>query len=123
MQVDPIKPMLKAPGTNLLTLKDDERLSNFAFKFILCRYNKEVCRARDAAVAEAAAAAAATAKLQDEMEKGAAAAAAKAVAAAAAHVKEKKTMSEEMETAAAAHEQERRRWEAGAYTRPLFGST
>ena len=40
MQVDPIKPMLKAPGTNLLTLKYNERLSTFAFTFNLCHYSK-----------------------------------------------------------------------------------
>jgi hypothetical protein len=39
MQVDPIEPTLKAPGANLLTLKFDERLSNFAFKFNLCQYS------------------------------------------------------------------------------------
>ena len=38
VQVDAIKPTLKAPGTNLLTLNYDERLSNFAFKFNLRRY-------------------------------------------------------------------------------------
>ena len=40
MQVDPINPMLKAPGTHLLTLKYDEMLSSFAFKFNLRRYNQ-----------------------------------------------------------------------------------
>ena len=35
MQVDPIKPMLKAPGTKRLKLKHDEPLLNFAFKFNL----------------------------------------------------------------------------------------
>jgi len=38
VQVDPIKPTLKAPGTNLLTLKCDEPLSTFAFNFNLRRY-------------------------------------------------------------------------------------
>jgi len=38
VQVDPVKPTLKAPGTNLLTLKCDEPLSSFAFKFNLRRY-------------------------------------------------------------------------------------
>ena len=33
MQVDPIKPMLKPPGTRHLKLKCDELLSSFALKF------------------------------------------------------------------------------------------
>jgi hypothetical protein len=37
VQVDPIKSTLKAPGTNPLTLKYDEPLSTFAFKFNLRR--------------------------------------------------------------------------------------
>ena len=41
MQVDPIKPMVKAPGSNLLTLKHDELPSSFAFKFNLRRYEME----------------------------------------------------------------------------------
>ena len=40
MQVDPIKPTLKASGTKRLTLKSDEPLSNVAFKFNLRRYTK-----------------------------------------------------------------------------------
>ena len=40
MQVDPIRPTLKAPGTKRLRLKSDEPLSNFAFKFELRRYIK-----------------------------------------------------------------------------------
>ena len=39
VQVDPIKPTLKAPGTKRLKLKCDEPLSNFAFNFNLRRYN------------------------------------------------------------------------------------
>ena len=39
MQVDPIKPALKAPGINLLKLKYDKPPSNFALKFNLRRYN------------------------------------------------------------------------------------
>jgi hypothetical protein len=35
-----MKPVLKAPGTMLLTLGYDEQLSNFAFKFKLRRYTK-----------------------------------------------------------------------------------
>ena len=38
MQVDPVKPTLKAPGTKRLKLKYDEPLSNFAFKFNVRRY-------------------------------------------------------------------------------------
>ena len=40
MQVDPIKPMLKAPGPECLNLKCDETLSKFAFNFKLRRYNE-----------------------------------------------------------------------------------
>jgi hypothetical protein len=38
VQVDPIKPKLKAPGTKRLKLEYDELLSSFAFKFNLRRY-------------------------------------------------------------------------------------
>jgi len=38
VRVDPIKPVLNAPGTKRLNLKYDEVLSNFAFKFNLRRY-------------------------------------------------------------------------------------
>jgi hypothetical protein len=41
VQVDPIKPTLKAPGTQRLTLKCNELLSNFAFKCKLRRYMME----------------------------------------------------------------------------------
>ena len=47
VQVAPIKPTLKAPGTKRLKLKHDELLSNFAFKFTLRRFTVEcgrVCR-------------------------------------------------------------------------------
>jgi hypothetical protein len=40
VQVEPIKPTLKAPGIKLLKLKHDEPLSNVAFKFNLRRYTK-----------------------------------------------------------------------------------
>jgi len=40
VQVDPIKPMLKAPETKLLKLKYDTPLSKFAFKFNLRRCPK-----------------------------------------------------------------------------------
>ena len=41
MQVDPINPTLKAPGTKRLKLTCDETLSIFAFKFNLRRHTKE----------------------------------------------------------------------------------
>ena len=41
MQVDPMKPTLKAPGIKLLKLECDEPLSEFAFKFNLRRYSEE----------------------------------------------------------------------------------
>jgi hypothetical protein len=44
MQVDPIKPTLKLPGTNLLTLKYDKSLSTVAFKINLRHFNKELRR-------------------------------------------------------------------------------
>ena len=40
MQVDPIKPTLKAPGTERLKRKCDEPPSNFAFNFNLRRYSQ-----------------------------------------------------------------------------------
>ena len=40
MQVDPINPKLKPPGTMLLKLICDEPLSNVGFKFNLRRYNE-----------------------------------------------------------------------------------
>ena len=39
VQVDPIEPMLTAPGTKRLVLKCDEPLSNLAFKCNLRRYH------------------------------------------------------------------------------------
>ena len=39
VQVDPIKPTLKAPGSERLKLKCDDLLLNFAFKFNLRRYS------------------------------------------------------------------------------------
>ena len=48
MQVDPIKPTLKALGTKRLKPNYDEPPCNFAFTFILRRYS-EVCEARAAA--------------------------------------------------------------------------
>ena len=42
MQLDPIKPKLKPPGTRRLTLKCDILLSNYTFKSNLRCYNKGV---------------------------------------------------------------------------------
>jgi len=39
VQVEPMKPMLKAPGTKQLNLKYDELLSSFAFNSKLRRYS------------------------------------------------------------------------------------
>jgi len=38
VQIDPIKPILKAPGTKRFKLRYDGPLSNFAFKFHLRHY-------------------------------------------------------------------------------------
>jgi hypothetical protein len=46
VQVDPIKPTLKAPGIKRLKLVRDDPLTNFAFKFNLRRYN-EVAHPQD----------------------------------------------------------------------------
>jgi len=40
VQVDPMKPMLKAPGTKRLKLYYDKPLSSVAFKFNLRRYTE-----------------------------------------------------------------------------------
>ena len=40
MQVDPIRPTLKAPGTERLKLNHEELPLNFSFKFNLRRYIK-----------------------------------------------------------------------------------
>jgi len=42
VQADPIKPMLKAPGTERLKLKHEKLLSNFGFKFNLRRYTQVI---------------------------------------------------------------------------------
>ena len=47
MQVDPIKPMSKAPGTRRLKLKHDELLSSFGFRFNLRHYSKALATWRD----------------------------------------------------------------------------
>ena len=46
MQVDPIKPKIKPPGTKPLKLDFNEPLSNFAFEFNLRRYIKAICCAQ-----------------------------------------------------------------------------
>ena len=56
MQVDPMTPKLTAPGTKRLTLKCDEPLSNFAFKFNSRCYTQDPTVAtvyQDATVAHA----------------------------------------------------------------------
>jgi hypothetical protein len=53
VQVEPIKPTLKAPGTNLVTLNHDEPLSTFAFDFNLRRYSMGPGVEQDAAYAAA----------------------------------------------------------------------
>ena len=42
VQVDPMKPTLKAPGSEHSKLKSDDLLSNFAFNFNLRRYIEAV---------------------------------------------------------------------------------
>jgi hypothetical protein len=44
VQVDPIKPTLKAPGTKRLKLELEKPISKFAFKFNLRHYNWAVER-------------------------------------------------------------------------------
>ena len=51
MQVGPMKPTLKAPGTERLKLKYDEPLSNVAFKFNLHRYTEDVAGQKTSAAA------------------------------------------------------------------------
>jgi hypothetical protein len=41
VQLDPVKPTLKAPGTKRLKVKDDEPLPSSAFKVNLRRYSSE----------------------------------------------------------------------------------
>ena len=42
MQVDPIKPTLKAPGSKRLKLEHEKLLSSFAVNFNLRRYTEEL---------------------------------------------------------------------------------
>ena len=53
MQVDPIKPTLKAPGSQSLKPKYDKLLPNVAFRFNLRRYTKGSEGAGDEAAGEA----------------------------------------------------------------------
>jgi hypothetical protein len=53
VQVDPIKPMLKAPGIKLLQLKYHRPLSKFAFKFNLRCYSQVVAAAQRAGATSA----------------------------------------------------------------------
>ena len=46
MQVDPIKPTLKPPGTKRFKLNYDVLLSNFAFNFNLRRYPEAAAKVR-----------------------------------------------------------------------------
>ena len=50
MQLHPIKPTLKPPGTKRLQLTYDEPLSNFASKFKLRRYVKDKWKRPDVQV-------------------------------------------------------------------------
>ena len=54
MQVDPVKPTLKALGIKLLKLNYDEPLSKFAFKLNLRRYSEVVNAVVEGAPDEAA---------------------------------------------------------------------
>jgi hypothetical protein len=54
LQVDGMKPVLKAPGTKCLKLKYGEVLSGFAFDIIFCRYVMVMARKVTAIKAEGA---------------------------------------------------------------------
>jgi hypothetical protein len=53
VQVDPVKPVLKAPGTQRLKLELEKLLSNFGFKFNLRRYTPAALGDTPAAAAAA----------------------------------------------------------------------
>ena len=112
-----MKPMLKAPGLMLLKLRYDGPLSNFAFKFNLCSYNAD--DTQDIAELDAAAHTSPTHF---------------STLALLAHVLNEKVVAH-LQVAAKAHLRNDE-WgaqlaalkpidtgEAGAYTRPLVGST
>ena len=102
MQVDPIKPTLKAPGAEALKPKCDKLLRNFAFNFNLRRCTAEAA-ARRKAETDAVVAATKAARLKAE---------AATLAASMAAEEEETRLKAEAEQA-----------EAGAYTRALFSST
>ena len=118
-------PTLKAPGTKRLKLKNDEPVSNVAFKFNLRRYTKvaalqqlnagvigDLKTARgEAAEAREATSRSKTAAMKSIKDAKAAAGQASAAA--------DKKLSATMSRAA----QSEHSLAAGAYTRPLFGST
>jgi hypothetical protein len=51
LQVDPMKPTLKPPGSQRGNLEHEKLLSNFAFNFNLCRYTKATPAAAAASTA------------------------------------------------------------------------
>jgi len=106
VQVDPMKPMLKARGTERLKLEYDESPSNFAFKSKFRRYSKESeAKAKEGEAAETS-------------RKAAAVAAASALAAASKQRGEEEAAEATRKAAAAMAAAE-----AGAYARSLFSST
>ena len=109
MQVDPVKPKLKPPGTKPLKLKYEKLLSNFAVKFNLSRYSEATSRE---AVWEA------RFKVWEAKAEASAAKAVLAEKQLAVHVA--KQLAAEAEREATSREAA---WEARAYTRPLFSST
>jgi len=54
VQVDPIKPTWKAPGSKRLKLEHEKQLSNFAFNFNSRRYTVATAAAADATAANTA---------------------------------------------------------------------
>ena len=105
-QVDPIKPTLKPPGSNLLTPKYEEPLSSFAVKFNLRRYTEADTAKVDHTAATVATAHIESATAVKDAQDGSTAAARALGGAAAAGL-----------------EAQRAALTAGAYTRPLFSST
>ena len=137
MQIDPIKRTLKPPGatSHLLTLKCDEALSTFAFKFNLRRYTvgqleetlstlkfaqraklvKVTATANEEAIGSAVELAAEVVRLRAVIAEGAG----EGVREARARASELEAHVTRANRAAAAHAKH----SAGAYTRPLFSST
>jgi len=106
VQVDPIRPKLKAPGTKRLKLKYDKLLSRFAFKFKLRHYTMTM----DPTSAKL------LQQVEDNKEE-----LAKASVDENGEFNETAFVEELVDEAAAVDPDEEP--EAGAYTRPLFGST